>query len=223
MTALTKHGNMSTNAITTQKMAYDTIMSGMIDPITSVTCTEDDFHTFKRSIVEVATSVPTTIGEGLHGHMWLLESNADYQARSNCTAMAASTPTAHPSYDPNDTSAMIATKKAEHQTLVELFHTQEGCKQGLRQQIVRNVPDDAIIELKDPEYGYANMDPEELMQHLQDNCEAVDTVDLKSLMSKRNEQLDFKGKVMLKTRFTQLAHVIKELGRHRVHTQAKAS
>lgn len=77
---------MATNAIATRKMAYDTITRATVTSINTAAYTDHEYHAFKCSIVEAATSVPTTIGGELHGHTWLLEDDTAYIARAGTSA-----------------------------------------------------------------------------------------------------------------------------------------
>ena len=63
-------------------------------------------------------------------------------------------PSTTPDYEASDSATQVAMKEAGWHSTIELFHTQEGCKEGLKKLIINNVPTNTIIELEDEEYGF---------------------------------------------------------------------
>ena len=53
---------------------------------------------------------------------------------------------------PGSDAVALAQEKVNHSVAAELFHTQEGVVLTLCNAIIANVPEDIIMELKDPEY-----------------------------------------------------------------------
>ena len=73
---------MSSVAIVTRTGAIDAINQATIFPITSVDYPNYNGRKFKRSLFAAAKSVPSTIGGGAHGHLYILMDATSYDMRT---------------------------------------------------------------------------------------------------------------------------------------------
>ena len=85
---------MSTvTSIATQTAAEAAVRNAGIVPIPSVKFSSETFRKFSRSITNAARAVPSLIGGGSHGHIFLTEEDLAYTARTGGTGY---TETVHP-------------------------------------------------------------------------------------------------------------------------------
>ena len=85
---------MSTaNSTATQAAAEAAVKNAVVVPITSVDYNQETFRKFNRSITNAARGLPSTIGDGNHGHIFLLEDVTAYTTRTGRTGY---TKAAHP-------------------------------------------------------------------------------------------------------------------------------
>ena len=65
-------------AITTRMAAKAAIDSCAFNSIDSTDYSKDNIRRFKRTLVAATKVVPSLVGGSVHGHIYLLESNARY-------------------------------------------------------------------------------------------------------------------------------------------------
>ena len=142
----------ASTSIATRNAAEEAISKAVIVHIPGTDFNSEDFRKFKRSTLNAARAVPSTVGGGAHGHIYLLEDDAAYNARAG----VGYTEAVHPGaidYTGATSNAQIARVKDTHVTDVERFNTQEGVRTGLRKTIIANVPPELLVIHKDPESG----------------------------------------------------------------------
>ena len=77
---------MSTaNNIAMRSAAEAAVTRAVVVSISSVDYSLEDYRHFLRSVNNAARALPTTIGGGDHGHIFLLESHTDYTTRTGGT------------------------------------------------------------------------------------------------------------------------------------------
>ena len=142
---------MSTStSIATRNAAEEAIGKAVIVHIPSTDFNSEEFRKFKRSVLGAARAVPSTVGGGAHGHIYLLEDDAAYNARAG----VGYTKAVHPGpidYTGATTNAQIARVKDTRASDVETFNTQEGVRTGLRKTIIANVPAELLVIHEDPQ------------------------------------------------------------------------
>jgi len=171
-------------------------------------------------LISASKSVPTTLCGGTTGHAFIILDDAGLVllAGTATTRTFAVAPSTTPAYDASDSATQVAIKEAAWHSTIELFHTQEGCKEGLKKLIIKNVPSNAIMELEDEEFGFELVTPLELMQHLESNCEVVDCLDVKELMTQRDAPINLDGDETLKTSFKNTKKTLKKLVKNGITT-----
>ena len=137
---------MSTaTSITTQSAAKAAVTKAVIVLINDVEYNLETCQKFSRTLFNVACAVPSPIGGGSNGHIYLLESVAEYTTRTGGTSY---TKAVHPGaidFTGATTNAQIARVKETRATDLETFHTQEGVRVGLRKIIFANVPAKILV------------------------------------------------------------------------------
>jgi hypothetical protein len=213
---------MSTNATATRSAAYNTIIasSDAVTPITSESYTTDDYIQLRKGLISASKSVPTTLCGGSTGHAFIILDAASFDllVGTATTRTFVVSPSTIPTYNPSDSATQVAIKEAAWHSTIELFHTQEGCKEGLKKLIIKNVPSNAIMELEDEEFGFESVTPLQLMEHLESNCEVVDCLDVKELITQRDTPIDLDGDETLKTFFKNTKKTLKKLVKNGITT-----
>ena len=183
---------MSSVAIATRTGEIDAINRTTIIPIPAVEYSNDDGRKFKRSLYAAAKAVPSTIRGGAHGHLNFLMDASLYTERTTESYTEATNP-GNITFSQGADAVALAQEKENHSVAAELFHTQEGVILTLRNAIITNVPEDTIMELKDPKYNYNNIHPRTLLTHIITNAEPESVLDAKLLKALRDTALTFDG------------------------------
>jgi len=98
----------------------------------------------------------------------------------------------------------------------DAYHTQEGVKAGPRDLIIGKAPKVTIKELEHKDFGFMKVKPPELLQHIKDQADVIDAVNLNTKLEEQNKAIDFEGKITLKTFFQLVDNRIKELKKYNV-------
>ena len=187
--------------IATRSAAEAAVTRAVVVPIASVDYSLEDYRHFLRSVNNAARALPTTIGGGGHGHIFLLESHTDYTTRTGGTDYVEA---AHPGaidFTGATTNAQIARAKDVHATSLEVYNTQEGARAGLRKIIVANTPPRILVELEDPDSGLDEVEPRRLLELLKERAAPVTVTDAIQLRNARDAPLTFDTADTLATQF----------------------
>ena len=126
---------------------------------------------------------------GTTGHAFIILDDAGLAkltGNTTTTIAFAAPPSTTPNYEATDSATQVAIKEAGWHSAIEILYTQEGCKEGLKKLIIKNVPANAIVELEEEELGFELVTPLELMAHIKSNCKIVDCLDVNELMTQRD-------------------------------------
>ena len=128
---------------------------------TSTTNNLETCRKFSRTLF-----VPTPIGGGSNGYIYLLESVAEYTTRTGGTGY---TEAVHPraiDFTVATTNAQIVRVKRMRATDLEIetFHTHEGVRARLRKIIIANVPAKIFVGLEDAESGLDKFETRRLLE-----------------------------------------------------------
>jgi hypothetical protein len=131
--------------------------------------TNSDIQALKRQVYTNARSVTSPRGGGRHGHLAIVMTPAAYFVR----AQAAFLVPVHPGGAPTHAVAASAATIAENIRLFNQEVTQHTLyyrvSTELTSQILRAVDNIYLRELEDPEFGYGDVSPHTMIQHLDDN------------------------------------------------------
>jgi hypothetical protein len=127
--------------------------------------TNQDIDLLDDELTAIASSFPTSLGGGLHGHAGLVKSVADYKL------MAPGTPfivPANPGVYPagNIPAAQCGQQEAEHKELIQQFQMCVGVSKGLKDLIMQAIDKDFLLELRVPGIAYLNVTPLQMLTHL---------------------------------------------------------
>ena len=105
--------------------------------------TTEEFRKFRKNIAAAARGVPTRLGGGNWGHVWLV---LDKDGHTKCTDKRFTgeqkkvlRPDTVPKIEKDDTPAQVALKQAKLEEEKEVYETQEGAIDALRDRINANV------------------------------------------------------------------------------------
>ena len=165
---------MSTaTSIATQSAAKAAVMKAVIVPMNNVEYNLETYRKFSSSMFNAAHAVPSTVGGGNHGHIYLLESTAVYTTRMGGTSY---TEVVHPGaidFTKATTNTQIARVKETRATDLETYSTQKGVRAGLRKIIIVNVPAKILVELEDMESGLDKVEPWRLLETIKGRAAPV--------------------------------------------------
>ena len=114
-------------------------------------------------------------------------------------------------FSPGADAVALAQEKVNHSVVAKIFHTQEGVVLALCNAIITNVPEDIIIELKDPEYNYDKVHPRTILNHIIANADPESVLDAKQLKALLDTALTFDGDKNLATHFVAIRKSIDKL------------
>jgi hypothetical protein len=211
---------MSTGNIAIKGLAYDAIVkyATNVKSIIDVDYTKEDYNIFEQSLLTIAMSVTSSRDGGAVGYAGLLLSDGDYSDLVGASTATTYVPFPKP---PETTTYPADAEKGALQMLMEQaqlaksnYYTQEGCAEALRDLIMKNVPEDAIVELKHAKHGFNKVTAKSLMTHLEVNSRINDVFDKQELLAKYDEPIAFDGEVTLKAYFKSMGEQEKVLAKH---------
>ena len=146
-----------------------TILPGFPFPVLTPivgTPTYDSIKVLRRQLTANSSSVYSTRGDGISGHLILVLSPQDYIAQANVPFLR---PT-HPGEDPNingtGTEAHIRALSAAYNKNMQDFVTYEYTDKLLKQLIIAAVPIEFLTALEDPVYSFSRVTTLQLLTYL---------------------------------------------------------
>ena len=164
-------------------------------------------------------ALPSPIGGGSHGHIFLLDDVTAYTARTGGTGYIEAIQPVAIDFTGATTNAEIACVKETRATDLETYNTQEDARAGLRKLIIANVPAKILVELEDAESGLDEVKPRRLIAAVK-KCAAPATVlDAMTLRLARDAPLTFDTADTLATQFALAKKAMGDLDRvHKITT-----
>ena len=200
----------STN-IAARRSAEEAVVSSVVEPIPSVEYNSEHFRKFYRSIVNAVRPVPTEIGGGGHGHIYLLEDHATYVARTGGVDFVEAVHPGQLDFVGITTNAGIARIKEARTAALEAHNTHEGVRTGIRKKIIANVPARLLVALEDAKSGLDEVDPRVLIAALKDRAAPVTVLDAQTLKAARDTKLTFDDETPLATQFALVKKAMADL------------
>ena len=144
--------------------------------------TNQDIDILDDELTAIASSFPSELGGGLHGHAGLVKNEADYELFAPGTPFVVP---ANPGVYPlgNIPAAQRGQREAEHKALQTQFQTCIGASKGLKDLILQAVDEDFLLELRAEGIAYLNVTPLQMLTHLRDRWGTMDYVDITSLLA----------------------------------------
>ena len=124
---------MAVAATTTRTVAYNAVIASRMTKITTTEFRRSDVQRLRREATHAALVVPSSLGDGLHGHVFFTLGEDAYKefTNTNIVYTDAPCPATTPDIEPDDTSGTIALKTAETAAALETFYVKEGVKAGI--------------------------------------------------------------------------------------------
>ena len=183
---------MSTaTSIATQTAAETAVMNAVIRPIPSVEFSSETYRKFSRSITNAARAVPSLIGDGSHGHIFLIEEDLTYTVRTGGTGYAKAVHPGAIDFTGATTNTQIARVKEMRAADLETYNTQESARAGLRKMIIVNVPAKILVELEDAESGLDEVKPRRLLETIKGRAAPATVLDAMTLKNAHDAPLTF--------------------------------
>jgi hypothetical protein len=153
--------------------------------------TDHDIITLKKELVSIASSIPSGLGGGNHGHAGIIVEPAKYLTMAG----VAFTNPIHPRIYPaglaaNATAGTQAREEAEHKELLAQHEIFKGVKQALKNIILEAIEHDYLLEVEDDTLGFLNQTPRQMFDHLKVRGGALDFADTKTLVADRDMEWD---------------------------------
>ena len=209
----------SSTTIATRRAAEEAVLSGVVVPIPSVEFNVEHFRKFYRSVVNTARPVPTEIGGGGHGHIYLLEDHATYMLQTGGVDWVEAVRPGPLDFTGITTNAGIARIRETRSADLESHGTQEGARTGLCKKIIFNVPGSLLVALEDAQSGLDKVDPCVLIAALKDRAAPVTVQDAQTLKAGQDKKLTFDDETPLATQFALAKKAMADLlSIHRVAT-----
>jgi len=141
--------------------------------------TNKDIDLLDDKLTAIASSFPSELGGGMHGHTGLVKRVADYEIFAPGTPFIAP---ANPGLYPQGamTAAQRPQLEAAHKTLIVQFQTCIGVAKGLKDLILQAVEEDFLLELRAEGIAYLNVTPLQMLTHLRNQWGSMDFVDITS-------------------------------------------
>jgi hypothetical protein len=144
--------------------------------------TNQDINHLDNQLNAIASSFPSELGGGIHGHAGLVKNVADYEL------FAPGTPFIVPANQGvyplgNIPAVQPRQQEAEHKALVAQFQTCAGVSKGLKDLILQAVDKDFLLELQAEGITYLNVTPVQILTHLHNFWGMMDFIDITALLS----------------------------------------
>jgi hypothetical protein len=144
--------------------------------------TTKDIDLLDDELTAIASSFPSELGGGMHGHAGLVKNAADYALFAPGFPFVVPANPGH--YPAGPIPAVQRTQReAEHKALVVQFQTCIGVAKGLKDLILKAVDEDFLLELRDEVVAYLNVTPVQMLTHLRDRWGTMDFVDITALLA----------------------------------------
>ena len=144
--------------------------------------TNQDLDRLDEELTAIASSFPSDLGGGLHGHAGLVKSAADYALFAPGTPFVVPP---NPGFYPQGPipAAQRSQREAEHKGLLAQFHTCVGVSKGLKDLILQAIDEDFLLEIRDEGIAYLNVSPLQMLTHLRNRWGTIDFVDITALLA----------------------------------------
>ncbi len=144
--------------------------------------TNQDIDHLENELIGIASSFPSKLGGGIHGHAGLVKNVADYELFALGTPFIVSANQGVYLLG-NIPAAQRGQREAEHKALVAQFQTCVGASKGLKDLIFQAVDEDFLLKLQAEGITYLNVTPVQMLTYLHDPWGTMDFVDITALLS----------------------------------------
>ena len=126
--------------------------------------TNTTLQLLQRQLFTNARSVPSTRGGGLHGHLAMVLSDADYLARAGVPFEVP----VHPGPPPLavGAAATVAVALRVHTEAIDNVTCYNNLRAALTSQLITAVNASFLSALEDPVFGFSDVSPRHMLEHL---------------------------------------------------------
>jgi len=164
------------------------VTKAVVTPINTVDYNLEVFRKFNHTVVNAARAVPSSVGGGANGHIYLLETDAAYTTRTDGTGYTEAGQPGPIDFTGSTTNAQIVRVKETRATDLETHNTQEGVRAGLRKIIIANVPAKILVEHEDAESGLDEVEPRVLLATIKERAAPGTCLDAMALKIAGNDR-----------------------------------
>ena len=152
--------------------------------------TEDAITRLVQQLSAMGASVPTSLGDGNHGHAGVILSQAEYHLLTGSPIdFIAPTNPPFPATLNND-AAIRAREIALYNEDKKTFETWTGICNVMRMKITDNIDEEWLEPIKHRTLGFYHKTPLEMIEHLENIGADLDDMDITELSSKMHEAWD---------------------------------
>jgi hypothetical protein len=152
---------------------------------------QNDITLLMKELVTIGVKVPTTPEGGNNGHTGIIIEDSKCQQMTKGTASITTVnPELYPKIAANVSTGKRAKDEAEQKDLKQqnkIFCTVE---QGMKDEILKAVDNDYLLEIKNEMLGHLNQKPKQMLTHLKNRGDQLDYVDTKKLLADCNSKWD---------------------------------
>jgi hypothetical protein len=165
----------------TPKDLIDSFPHSKLTPIATAT-TEPDYlslHQLQYEINDNAETLSSTLGDGQHGHLFLVISETEYLEMTDGVPCI---PPVQPPFDPvhaaNATAPQIVEANRQNNKRQKLYDLYHNAIKAFRNQLLEAIPIEYIESLGHPTRGFNKVSPLEILSHLWENFGKIQASDL---------------------------------------------
>lgn len=165
----------------TPKELIESFPHSKLTPIATAT-TEPDYmslHQLQWEINNNAESIASVLGDGQHGHLFLVVPEAEYLAvTDDIPCIPPMKPPMDPDHAANATAPQILEANCQNDNCQKIYELYHNANQAFRNQLIEAVPIVYIESLSHPMRGFSKVSPLAILSHLWDAFGKIQLADL---------------------------------------------
>jgi hypothetical protein len=152
---------------------------------------QNDITLLMKELVTIGAKVPTTLKGGNHGHTGIIIEHAKCQQMTEGTAsVTPANPELYPKIAVNVSTGRRAKEEIEQKDLRQQNKIICGVEQGMKDEILKAVDNNYLLEIKNKTLGHLNQKPKQMLTHLKNRGDQLDYADTKKLLADCNSKWD---------------------------------
>ena len=151
------------------------------------TPTHWSIQVLQRELYTNARSVPSTRGGGNHGHLAVLMDPATYNALTGVDFAPPDHPGQNPVHGNGPTASQITEINRQFAAALAEYTLYQQVLVELKKQLIAAVDPTFLRTIEDPDFGFSELSPRELLQHLQQTYGKLTPGDLEKNRAKLSE------------------------------------
>jgi hypothetical protein len=153
--------------------------------------TNQDLTILEKELIAILANIPTTLGEGNHGHAGIIVEQVRYLLMMGVIFMNPANPGTYPANAPGNAAAGVQARvEAEHKEFVREYKTFHGDIQATKDIILKAVNHEYLLKIENKILGFLNQTPNDMLTHLQNRSGALEFADTKTVLAERDGEWD---------------------------------